>query len=231
MTDARDHLALALDVDDLIAARRLALDLQPWFGIAKVGLELFSAAGPEAVGVMRDIGYRVFLDLKLHDIPTTVGRASRVLGALGVDYLTLHATGGEAMLRAGVSGLAEGADLVGLPPPIALAVTVLTSDVLDDGNVLPTRVLAAVEAGCTGMVCSAVDVREAKTYAPRLIAMVPGIRPAGIPTHDQARAATPAEAIGAGADVLVVGRAVTAADDPKHAAEAVHTEVAEALVR
>ncbi|HEX9260739.1 MAG TPA: orotidine-5'-phosphate decarboxylase [Acidimicrobiales bacterium] len=228
---ARDHLALALDIDDLIEARRLARELQPWFGIAKVGLELFSAAGPDAVGVMRDLGYRVFLDVKLHDIPSTVARAARVLGALGVDYLTLHASGGPAMLRAGVLGLAEGADAVGLTTPVALAVTVLTSDVLDEGGVLPTRVLAAVEAGCTGMVCSALDVHEAKQYAPRLLAVVPGIRPTGVASHDQARAATPGAAIAAGADVLVIGRAVTQADDRAAAAEAIAGEVTAAMAR
>jgi orotidine-5'-phosphate decarboxylase len=222
----RDRLALALDVDDLVEALRLGRDLQPWFGTAKVGLELFSAAGPEAVGALRALGYRVFCDLKLHDIPTTVHKAARVLGALGVDFLTLHATGGEAMLRAGVEGLCDGAAAAGLPEPVALAVTVLTSDVGDGTNVLPQRVLAAVEAGCTGIVCSALDVREAKTYAPRLFAVVPGIRPAGVPTHDQARAATPREALEAGADLLVVGRAVTAAADAPAAAAAIVDDLA-----
>jgi orotidine-5'-phosphate decarboxylase len=215
---ARSRLALALDVDDLVEAMRVARDLQPWFAVAKVGLELFSAAGPEAVGTLRELGYRVFLDVKLHDIPTTVGKAARVLGGLGVDFLTLHATGGEAMLRAGVEGLNEGADAVGLPPPVALAVTVLTSDVHDDEGVLPRRVLAAVEAGCSGLVCSALDIHEARLYAPRLFTAVPGIRPQGTPAHDQARAATPRAAIEAGADLLIVGRAVTHAPEPAVAA-------------
>ena len=110
----RDRLALALDVDDLVEAIRLARILRPWFGTAKVGLELFSASGPEAIGAFAGLGYRVFLDLKMHDIPTTVHRAARVVGALGIDYLTLHAQGGVAMLRAGVEGLAEGAEGAGL---------------------------------------------------------------------------------------------------------------------
>src|SRR5256885_11909205 len=101
---ARDRLALALDVDDLVAAGRLLRELKPWFGVAKVGLELFSAAGPDAVLAAADEGYDVFLDLKLHDIPNTVGRAARVLGALGASYLTLHASGGVPMLIAGVEG-------------------------------------------------------------------------------------------------------------------------------
>jgi orotidine-5'-phosphate decarboxylase len=178
---------------------------------------------------MRQLGFAVFLDLKLHDIPNTVGRSARVLGALGVDYLTLHASGGEAMLRAGCDGLREGAAAAGLPDPVALAVTVLTSDVTSDETALPGRVLAAVEAGCTGLVCSAHDVREAKLYAPRLITVVPGIRPEGVPAHDQARAATPEEAIEAGADLLVIGRAVTNAGDPAAAAAALVTSITDLL--
>jgi orotidine-5'-phosphate decarboxylase len=225
-TSPRDRFALALDIDDLVGAARLARQLQPWFGVAKVGLELFSAAGPEAIATMRDLGFRVFLDVKLHDIPTTVGRAARVLGSLGVDLLTLHACGGEPMLRAGVDGLHEGAAAAGMPSPMALAVTVLTSDVVDADSVLPQRVLAAVEAGCGGLVCSALDVQEAKRYAPRLFVVTPGIRPAGTATHDQARAATPRQAVDAGSDLLVIGRAVTAAADPVQAAEALTAELA-----
>ena len=168
--EVRGTLALALDVDDLVAATRLGRELMPWFGVAKIGLELYSAAGPDAVGALRELGYDVFLDLKLHDIPNTVGKAARVLGALGVDYLTLHAFGGVDMLRAGVEGLAEGAANAGLEPPVALGVTVLTSD----GG-----------------------------------------------AHDQANVATPGEAMAQGADVLVIGRAVTAAPDPAEAANAI----------
>src|SRR5579859_1875881 len=136
----QDRLALALDVDDLVAATRLARELKPWFGVAKVGLELFSAAGIDAVVSMIEADYRVFLDVKLHDIPTTVERASRVLGAIGVSYLTLHAFGGVPMLRAGVEGLAVGADRAGLEPAIALAVTILTSDAGAPAHILGNRV-------------------------------------------------------------------------------------------
>lgn len=214
----RSKLALALDLDDVVPAVRVARELQPWFGTVKIGLELFSAAGPDVVGTMTDLGFDVFCDLKLHDIPTTVGKAARVLGSLGASYVTMHAAGGEAMLRAGVDGLHGGAVDAGLPPAIALAVTVLTSDAGAPPHVLPNRVLSAVEAGCGGIVCAAADVREARQYAPRVKIVVPGIRPAGAPVHDQARAATPREAIDAGADLLVVGRAVTAAADPASAA-------------
>ena len=137
-----------------------------------------------------------------------------MLGALGVDYVTLHAAGGPAMLEAGVDGLRRGAEAAGLPAPVALAVTVLTSDGGAPANMLAHRVAVAVEARCDGIVCSPLDVREAKLYAPRLVAVVPGIRLPGTPTHDQARSATPGEAIANGADVLVVGRTVTGADNP-----------------
>ncbi|MEX2659406.1 MAG: orotidine-5'-phosphate decarboxylase [Acidimicrobiales bacterium] len=216
----RDRLALALDVDDLVAAHRLARELQPWFGVAKVGLELYSASGPDAVTSLVDLGYDVFLDLKLHDIPTTVGRAAQVIGALGVRYLTLHAHGGVAMLRAGVDGLAEGAVRAGEPPPTALAVTVLTSDHDAPPHIIPKRVQAALEAGCGGLICGAPDIKEVRLLAPRLTIVVPGTRAAGAATHDQARTDTPEAALAAGATMLVVGRAVTAADDPKAAAAA-----------
>src|SRR5919108_2751253 len=113
----RDHLALALDVDDLDVAVGLARRLEPWFSVVKVGLELFGAVGPSAVERLVGLGFPVLLDLKLHDIPTTVGRTARALGRLGVSYLTLHTQGGASMLRAGVDGLAEGAAAPGPRPP------------------------------------------------------------------------------------------------------------------
>jgi orotidine-5'-phosphate decarboxylase len=217
---ARDRLALALDVDDLVEANRLLRELKPWFGVAKVGLELFSAAGPDAVLAAGDEEYDVFLDLKLHDIPTTVGKAARVLGALGVSYLTMHASGGVPMLIAGVEGLAEGASSAGFDPPMALAVTVLTSETNAPPSLLEERVAAALEACCDGVVCAASDLAQVKRLAPDLITVVPGIRLPGGDAHDQGRTATPADALASGADLLVVGRAVTGAPDHKAAAEA-----------
>ena len=224
MTDPhpnRDRLALALDVDDLVDAARMARKLQPWFGFVKVGLELFSAAGPEAIGTFRDMGFRVFLDLKLHDIPTTVGKASRVVGALGAELLTVHAFGGHTMMRAACEGLLGGAEAAGLPEPMVVAVTVLTSDADAPPHILFRRVGEAVEAGCGGIVCSALDVHDAKSLAPRVFAVVPGTRPEGAPVHDQARVSTPAAAIASGADLLVIGRSVLESDDPMVAADAI----------
>ena len=214
----REKMALALDVDDLVRANRLARDLKPWFGIAKVGLELYTAAGPDAVGAMIDQGYDVFLDLKLHDIPTTVKKAARVAGALGASYLTMHAHGGAAMMRAGAEGVAEGASNAGLARPVALAITVLTSDDTAPDHIVPHRLRLAVEAGCGGIVCSAKDLKIIGELAPRIMRVTPGIRAGGEERHDQPNAVTPSTALDAGADVLVVGRAVTLADDPAAAA-------------
>jgi orotidine-5'-phosphate decarboxylase len=227
--DPRDRLALALDVDDLVVALRLARRLRPWFGVAKVGLELFGAAGPETVSALTVEGYRVFLDLKLHDIPTTVLRAARVLGGLGAAYTTVHTQGGEAMVRAAVSGMAEGAAAAGAPAPCVLGVTVLTSETEAAPEALATRSSLAVSAGCGGLVCAAVDLAVTRRAAPGLLTVVPGIRFSGASTDDQARAAAPAAAIAAGADILVLGRAVTAAEDPEAAAAAVLDEVASSL--
>lgn len=217
--EVRRRLALALDVDDLVDALRLARELRPYFGVAKVGLELYSAAGPDAVLSLTELGFEVFADLKLHDIPTTVGRAARVLGALGVGYLNFHAAGGVPMLRAGVEGLAAGAERADAAPPIALGVTVLTSDA--DASPLAARIVATMEAGCGGVVCAATDLAEVRRLASDAIAVVPGTRPAGSPTHDQVRVATPAEAFAGGAHLVVIGRAVTASTDRVAAAQAI----------
>ncbi|HZU80266.1 MAG TPA: orotidine-5'-phosphate decarboxylase [Acidimicrobiales bacterium] len=227
--DPREHLALALDVDDLVVALRLARRLRPWFGVAKVGLELFGAAGPETVSALTVEGYRVFLDLKLHDIPTTVRRAATVIGGLGTAYTTVHTQGGAAMVRAAVEGMAEGAAAAGAPAPCVLGVTVLTSDTDAPPGLLEERAALARSAGCGGLVCAAADLDITGRVAPDLVKVVPGIRPTGTAHDDQARAATPSAAMAAGADILVIGRAVTAAPDPEHAAAAVLQELTRSM--
>ncbi len=219
--ELRSKLCLALDVDDMVQAVRLGKELSPWFGVAKVGLELFTAAGTDAIGTLHGLGFDVFLDLKMYDIPTTVEKASRVLGALGVSYATYHAQGGVDVLKAGADGLRTGAANAGLPEPCPLAITVLTSDADAPDHIMPKRVLTAAEAGMGGIVCSVDQVKEARHYAPRMVAVTPGIRSEGGETHDQARVATPKVAIEAGSDLLVVGRAVTLADDKAAAAGAI----------
>lgn len=198
----------------------------------KVGLELFTAAGPAAVEALRARGADVFLDLKLHDIPATVRGAARRAAALGARLLTVHASGGAAMVRAAVEGAREGA--LGVPGREAgtcgiLAVTVLTSldaaalaaawgraGVEPAGEVLRLARLAA-SAAAHGVVCSGAEVEAVRRGEPGLAALVPGLRMPGDPSDDQARVVTPADAARAGARYLVLGRAVTAAPDPRGA--------------
>jgi orotidine-5'-phosphate decarboxylase len=229
VTEVRERLALALDVGGPAEAEATARRLAPWFGIAKVGLELYAEAGPAILERLRALGLSIFADLKLYDIPTTVERAARVLGRRGVDFLNFPAAGGTAMLAAGVTGLAEGARDAGHSPPTALAVTVLTSDA--DVSAFDERLDSAVAAGCGGVVCSAHEVAAVKSRAPTLATMVPGIRLRGEAQHDQARVASPGEALALDADWLVIGRTVTAARDAEAAAEAVTREAREALAQ
>ncbi len=150
-----------------------------------------------------------------------------MVGALGAAYVTLHASGGVAMLRAGVEGLAAGASDAGLPPPCALGVTVLTSD--RDASPFEERLDAAGASGCGGVVCSVQELGRVRSSRHDLVAVVPGVRPAGAGSDDQERVGTPGDVTRAGADVLVVGRPVTTAGDPAEAARRIHAEVADAL--
>ena len=225
-------LAVAYDVETLEQALELDHRLGPGPELAKIGLQLFTAAGPAAVRALRERGRRVFLDLKLHDIPNTVRGAAAAAGALEADLLTVHAAGGEAMLRAAVEGAASAGKGTGV-----VAVTLLTS--LDPKAMPPgfrepfdleATVAALLEmaerAGALGIVCSAADLeglRRQRQGRP-FFAVTPGIRPAGGDAHDQKRVATIGEAVRQGASVLVLGRAVTAAPDPRAALEAARAE-------
>jgi orotidine-5'-phosphate decarboxylase len=231
MTDAREHVALAADVP-LAQALPLYDAVAQSVGVAKVGLSLFVEHGPEAVRAFQARGARVFLDLKLHDIPNTVELAAARAGALGVAYLTVHAAGGRAMLEAAVRGAAHGAAGAGTAPPVILAVTVLTS--MDDAALAETGVPGPAEAqasrlgalaraaGVGGLVCSAKEVAQVRAaVGPGLVLCTPGIRPAGVSSGDQARVETPRAALDAGADLLVVGRPIYGAEDPVAAARAI----------
>lgn len=221
MGEARDRIAVALDVPSLEEAREIVVAVRPHIAVAKVGLELYGAAGPDAVRALVDEGIDVFCDLKLHDIPTTVERAARVLGTLGARWVNAHAAGGADMLRAFVAGLEGRA--------VALAVTVLTSDADAPASLLAERAALAAATGCGGVVCAVGDIDVVRGAAPELRCVTPGVRPAGSATHDQSRIATPGDAVRAGSDLLVVGRAVTHAPDRAAAAAAVEAEVAAAL--
>ncbi len=215
---ARQQVVLALDVDTLNEATALTQLLHPYVGTIKIGLELYLSEGRQAVLALSNFDVDIFLDLKLHDIPTTVERSARVVGALGVRYLTVHTSGGEEMVRACVNGLREGASDSGHLPTIAVGVTVLTSDREAPPAELTRRSRIAKDAGCGALVCAATDLAITREFAPGLMTIVPGTRPAGVALDDQRRTMTPPEAIQRGADLLVLGRPITRANDPELAA-------------
>ncbi|ATB41309.1 orotidine 5'-phosphate decarboxylase [Cystobacter fuscus] len=235
---ARERIALAADLP-LDEGLRLYERVAPHVGYAKVGLSLFVEHGPAAVAAFQRLGARIFLDLKLHDIPNTVELAAARAGALGVSLLTVHAAGGESMLRAAVKGAREGARSRGHAAPRVLAVTVLTSLSAEEVAAVglpgtPEEAALrlarlAVGAGVDGLVCSP---REAAAFrrelGPTPFLCTPGIRPAGAAAGDQSRAETPAFARRAGADLLVVGRPIHTAPEPLAAARAIAEEVSSA---
>jgi orotidine-5'-phosphate decarboxylase len=223
---ARRRIVLAVDVSDLESARGLVERVRPYVGAIKVGKELFTAWGPEAVRALAGRGLDVFLDLKYHDIPTTVAGAVRAAGRLGVRWLTLHSAGGAAMLKAA----ARARDDLAEPRPQLLAVTVLTSVAGADPDEVVERALLAQRCGIDGVIASPQElIRLRAACGPGFLLVTPGVRPSGAPAHDQQRVATPGAAIRDGADLLVVGRPITAAADPAAAAAAVAREVADAL--
>jgi orotidine-5'-phosphate decarboxylase len=221
----------AIDRGDVSEARALAQAVGPAVDGVKLGLEFFVANGPAGVRLLRRSGQPIFLDLKLCDIPNTVVGAVRAAGRLQPRFLTVHAGGGKAMMRTAVEAAADG----GISTQL-LAVTVLTSLDAADLHGLgvhrqpadQVRALAelALEAGCGGLVCAAAEVALLReTFGPQPILVVAGIRPADTPAEDQKRTLTPKEASEVGADVLVVGRPITAAARPGEAAAAIRAEL------
>jgi len=228
---ARERIALALDLPSLEAARPLLGRLSSEVGCVKVGLELFTAEGPRAVEAVHESGAACFLDLKLHDIPATVSRACAAAARLGVRYLTLHASAGPAALAAAREAVDGSATRL-------LAVTALTS--LDgaaleaigmegDAQAVVRRLAALAAAqGIDGFVCSPAECAVVRGVAGEgALLVVPGVRPQGKERGDQARVATPAEAIRAGADLLVIGRPIRDAADPCSAVHAIAREIAD----
>ncbi len=231
MDSARDRLIVALDVPSAAEAQRIVAALGESVSSYKVGKQLFTAAGPSVVRELTGAGRKVFLDLKYHDIPSTVAAAVRAASELEVSMLTVHASGGSKMLKAAME--AAGA---AKHPPLVLAVTVLTSfedaDLKEIGVAAQTLEQAlrlaslAQRAGCGGVVASAQEAKAIRQELGAGFAIVtPGVRAAGGTKNDQARVATPAEAIAAGADYIVVGRPITGAKDPSAAARAILEEI------
>ena len=226
------RIVVALDVADTTMLSELLKALRGRVGLFKIGMELFTALGPQAIELVHEHGERVFLDLKFHDIPNTVAGAVRAAARWGVECLTVHTAGGSEMLQAAV----DAAHSV-TPSPALIGVTVLTSlgeaDLVSIGLQGPAESAVgrlaqlALSAGLDGLVCSPKEVNGLRTRfgkTPWLI--TPGVRPAGAAQNDQQRVATPAAAVAAGADLLVVGRPITQATDPAAAAEAIAHELA-----
>jgi orotidine-5'-phosphate decarboxylase len=224
---ARDRLMLALDVPSAAEAERLMDQVQEQIAFVKVGLELYTAAGPEIVRRLINRGKRVFLDLKFLDIEETVRRATERVAAMGVEFLTVHAN--RKALTAAVKGRGDS-------PLKLLAVTVLTNfdshDLRDMGiqlsvqELVTARALLAAEVGCDGVVASGEEPGVLRPkVGPRFVIVTPGVRPAGKDVDDHARATTPTQTIAAGADYLVVGRPIRSAPDPAAAAAAILAEM------
>lgn len=227
---------VALDTPDVSRALAIARAVKPHVGGLKVGLEFISALGPDAVRRIVEIGLPVFADTKFHDIPNTVAGAARAIAMLGVRMFNLHASGGEAMMRAAAEAIADVH-----PRPLLIAVTVLTS--LDDAalasvgqrgpSAAQVERLASLAktSGLDGVVCSAHEIAAVrKACGPDFLTVVPGIRPSGSTLGDQRRVMTPAGALAAGADVLVIGRPITAAAEPAKAAQSIAQELVKTIV-
>ena len=233
------RIITALDVPTMDQALNLAERIGDSGGFVKVGLELYSAAGPEVVHRLKNLGRDVFLDLKYHDIPNTVASAARVAASLGASLCTVHASNGRAALTAAAAALAEGpVDPRTGRRPALLAVTILTSlSEKEMGEVSPSHdslqdriqrlARLAWDCGCDGLVCSAADLPGLRAVlGPDPLIVTPGIRPAGAAAGDQHRVATPRQALDAGADFLVIGRPITQAPDPGAALQAIAAELA-----
>jgi orotidine-5'-phosphate decarboxylase len=234
------RVIVALDFANPMHALALADQLDPTTCSLKVGKEMFVVAGPEPVRWMIERGFRVFLDLKFHDIPNTVAQACAASVRLGVWMLNVHASGGRAMLRAAREAVDRTASEMHRPPPLLIGVTVLTS--LDDEALAETGVAAdatsqalrlaklTADCGLDGVVCSAIEAPRLRTaLGPEFKLVTPGIRPAGASRDDQARVITPELALRNGADYLVVGRPVTQAADPVAALASINRSIGVAV--
>lgn len=234
---ARDRLIVALDVSTAREALELARLLQDEVSWVKVGMQLFYGAGPEIVRKLADLGFQVFLDLKLHDIPNTVAGATGNLARLGAAMINVHAAGGREMMAAAVRASREAGSASDTGRPLILGVTVLTS--LDQeqlnrdigipgtvGECVVTWARLAQEAGLDGVVASPHEIGLIRAACgPGFVIVTPGIRPAGATADDQKRVMTAGEAIRQGADYLVIGRPITKAADPRRAAREIAAQM------
>jgi len=233
----RKKLVLALDVEDIVEAKKLVDELSPYIGTFKVGLQLFCGYGLEIVNYIKEKNSDFFLDVKLHDIPNTVEKASYNVIKNGANFFNVHATGGIEMMKAAKRGATLAAEKYGKKKPLVLAVTVLTSisqetlsNELSNTKTVEDFVIQLAKnaklAGLDGVVASAKELSAIKReLGDDFIVLTPGIRPAWSATNDQQRIATPSSAIKDGADFIVLGRAVTAADDKIEAIKKIYEEI------
>lgn len=224
-------LIVALDVETLDEAKALVKKLGDSVDIYKIGSQLFTAYGPQAVKDVTALGKKVFLDLKFHDIPNTVANAVTSATGLGVFMMTVHTIGGREMMEAAVKAAQTKAKVMNIPRPLIVGVTVLTSASKEEStqsNVLE-RARLAQQSGLDGVVSSSHEVTALRSeLGKEFVLVTPGIRPSGADKDDQQRIATPAEAIKNGSSFLVVGRPVVAAKDPQAAAREILNEIREA---
>ncbi len=233
-----DRIIVALDVNNIEGSEKLVGELRSIVKIFKIGSELFTSCGIEAIDTVRRKGGKVFLDLKFHDIPNTVMKASRAITRQGIHMFTVHAMGGFDMMKGAKEASREEALRLKTPPPLVLGVTILTSmnakDILSIGvegsitdEVLRLAKLAE-KAGLNGVIASPQEVEILRKNLGRdFLIVTPGVRPSWSEKNDQERVATPKEAIDKGADYLIIGRPITAAEDPKSAAEKIIREISE----
>ncbi len=235
----KDKIIVALDVPTRDAALEIIDELGDKVGAYKVGMQLYNAIGPEIIADIRAKGGRVFLDLKFHDIPNTVAAAVRVAASLGVFMLNVHAVGGYEMMAKAATALKEEAEKLGLPRPLLIGVTVLTSmgqmelnEELGVGRALAQQVAAlarlAQKAGLDGVVASALEIEMIREACGEdFLIVTPGIRPKTAVVDDQKRVMSPGEAVKAGADYLVIGRPITKADDRLQVVKEIIKEIEE----
>ena len=230
VAEKRNPIIAALDVPTAEQALKLAKEIAPAVGAFKIGSELFTAAGPDIVKKIRATGASVFLDLKFHDIPNTVAKAVAAAVRLDVQMLTIHTSGGFEMMRVAEESAQQTANQAGLNAPLILGVTVLTSsdshtlaEIGCDSNVgkqVERLATLAAKAGLRGLVCSPLEIADLREFLPQHFQLVtPGIRTGAEKADDQKRTLTPREAIDAGANWLVIGRPIYAAENPRLAAE------------
>lgn len=234
----KDRIVLALDVDTHAEAIELVKDLTPYVGVFKIGMQLYNSIGPSIVKEINELGGKVFVDLKFHDIPNTVGAAGKVLTRLNSFMFNVHAAGGREMMQKAADDAKQEAARLGIEPPIILAVTVLTSisdqqlkdEMYVEGyNVQELAVKWAVmakEAGINGVVCSPKEITAIRAACgPDFKIVTPGIRPRWSEANDQKRITTPRDALDLGADYMVIGRPITKAEDRQAAAKKIIEEL------